>query len=53
MKLVIEVPDDYLDIIKGISDDMSTADMLLIKYGIPLGEYCVKCPCYPMERKDY
>ena len=36
MKIVIEIPEEYYKAIKGISDDTSTADMLLIKNGTPL-----------------
>lgn len=38
MKLVIDINEDYLNDIKSISDETSTADMLLIKYATPLSE---------------
>lgn len=38
MKLIINVPEDYYGVIKKIDDDKCTADMLIIKYGIPIPE---------------
>lgn len=36
MQIVIDIPEEYYNVIKEISDENSTADMLLIKYGAPL-----------------
>ena len=36
MQIIIDIPEDYYNAIKGISDENSTADMLIIKNGIPL-----------------
>jgi len=36
MQIVIDIPEEYYNAIKEISDENSTADMLLIKYGTPL-----------------
>ena len=35
MKLIINIPEEYLKTIKAISDETSSFDMLLIKYGTP------------------
>ena len=35
MKLIIDIPEEYLKTIKAISDETSSFDMLLIKYGTP------------------
>ena len=36
MKIVIDIPKEYYEAIKAISDETSSADMLIIKYGTPL-----------------
>ena len=36
MQIVINIPEEYYNAIKRIPDKISTADMLLIKYGTPL-----------------
>ena len=38
MKIVIDVPEEYYNDIKSISDETSTSDVLLIKYATPLSE---------------
>ena len=35
MKLMIDIPEEYLKTIKAIPDETSSFDMLLIKYGTP------------------
>ena len=35
MKLIINIPEEYLKTIKAIPDETSSLDMLLIKYGTP------------------
>ena len=35
MKLMIDIPEEYLKTIKAIPDETSSLDMLLIKYGTP------------------
>ena len=39
MKLVINIPEEYYKTLHNIPDAISTADMLLIKYGTPLPEH--------------
>ena len=46
MRLIIDVPEEYYKAIKEISDELSTTDMLIIKYGIPLSK---KENCIPVE----
>lgn len=36
MKILIDIPEKYYDVIKQISDKSCTADMLIIKYGTPI-----------------
>lgn len=36
IELVIKISEEYLEVIKSISDDQCTADMLIIKNGTPL-----------------
>ena len=36
MKIVIDIPEEYYEAIKEISDSQSTTDMLIIKNGTPL-----------------
>ena len=36
MQMVIDIPEDYYNTLKGLSDENSTADMLIIKNGTPL-----------------
>ncbi len=38
MKLVIDIPEDYYNAIKKLSDFRCTTDMLIIKYGTPLSK---------------
>ena len=38
MKLIIDIPKDYYEVIKKIDDDKCTADMLIIKYGKPFNK---------------
>ena len=38
MKIVIDIPEEYYNVIKAISDIQCTADMLIIKNGTPLPE---------------
>ena len=38
MKLIIDIPEDYYEVIKKIDDDKCTADMLIIKYGKPFNK---------------
>ena len=39
MKLIIDIPEEYLKTIKAISDETSSFDMLLIKYGTPFDSF--------------
>ena len=36
MRLVIDIPENYYNVIKSIPDRQCNADMLIIKYGTPL-----------------
>ena len=36
MEIVIEIPEEYYNVIKSIPDIQCNADMLIIKYGTPL-----------------
>lgn len=36
MKLVVDIPEDYYNVIKEIPVEQSTADMLIIRFGTPL-----------------
>ena len=36
MQIVIEIPEDYYNVIKEIPVEQSTADMLIIRFGTPL-----------------
>ena len=38
MKLIIDIPEEYYDGIRQISEETSTADMLIIKNGKPLDD---------------
>lgn len=43
MKVLIDIPEEYYDVIKQISDKSCTADMLIIKYGTPIPDNATPC----------
>lgn len=52
MKIVIDIPEEYYNAIKSIPDRQCDADMLIIKSGTPLSEYCDHCAGDKVETED-
>ena len=55
MKLIIDIPEEYLKTIKAIPDETSSLDMLLIKYGTPFDSVIedIKAEIEALETYEY